>query len=375
MNHFVFVAVALSLASGRLAAAPPPGPRTFDGKHPIQRIHVTAVYFLPRGRRPLPDWQARVTYYARRLEAFHARESGGRSVLRVSVEPAPLQVALTPEQLRQNDDQNGIFWRTYEAAKKTLAWPRRGGADKDAFPILLVLSDINWRELDDFSRTRIVNGVPTHEGNVDKSGRHFPGAESGGARAVYFANEGFGYGLVSADGWRVPYSGSDCVVYHEGIGHAIGLPHPEPGDDSVMGTAQYRYWLNQSWLNAAQKQRLGFPDTAGARTPNDLFSAFTALPDPIAPVPGQPFVLRFTWPPNAAPVKNLVVETQTDLFGPWKACPVALTKLPPATIAFAFSRPTPVSYRVRVTLADSQTAELWGYFQVRAAAATDNEGN
>jgi hypothetical protein len=118
-----------------------------------------------------------------------------------------------------------------------LNWP----GERDGFPIILVLSEINWRELDDFTRTRSVDGETRHEGNVSGDGRHFPGAESGGARAFYDANRGIGVGLVSADGWRVPYSGSDCVVYHEGVGHAIGLPHPEPGDDSVMGFAQYRY--------------------------------------------------------------------------------------------------------------------------------------
>jgi hypothetical protein len=277
---------------------------------------------------------------------------------------------LTPEQLRRTDDQNGIFWRTYEAAKTALAWPRRDGADKNAFPILLVLSDINWRELDDFSRTRVVNGVPTHEGNVDKSGRHFPGAESGGARAVYFANEGFGYGLVSADGWRVPYSGSDCVVYHEGVGHTIGLPHPEPNDDSVMGTAQYRYWLNQTFLNREQKRVLGFPPAAAAKPPRDLFTAFTALPDPIVPVAGKPVVLRLTWPTGRPLVARLLVETQTDLFGPWTVRVDARGERVAEMVQLGpFSRPTPVSYRVRVTLADGQETELWGYFQVRAAAA------
>ena len=72
-----------------------------------------------------------------------------------------------------------------------------------------------------------------------------------------------GVGLVSGDGWRVPYSGSDCAVYHEGIGHPVGLPHPEPLDDSVMGTAQYKYWINQTWVNRSQKQALGWDDAGG----------------------------------------------------------------------------------------------------------------
>ncbi len=104
-------------------------------------------------------------------------------------------------------------------------------------PILLVLSEINWRELDDFRRTRLVDGVATFDGSIDADGRHFPGAESGGSRARYLPEEGVGLGLVSGDGWRVPYSGSDCAVYHEGVGHSVGLFHPKPEDHSVMGRA------------------------------------------------------------------------------------------------------------------------------------------
>ena len=59
----------------------------------------------------------------------------------------------------------------------------------------------------------------THEGNLAEDGRHFPVAESGGARVNYDAEKAHGVGLAHADGWRVPYSGSDCVIYHEGVGH------------------------------------------------------------------------------------------------------------------------------------------------------------
>ena len=91
--------------------------------------------------------------------------------------------------------------------------------------------------------------------------RHFPGAASGGARSLYQPDRGVGWGLVSGDGWRVPYSGTDCVVYHEGVGHPIGLPHPEPGDDSVMSLAQYKYWLNETWIDEPQKRKLGWQPT------------------------------------------------------------------------------------------------------------------
>ena len=333
--------------------------RTFDGKHDIRRVQVTVVYFVPRDRTPLSDWAERVRYFCRRIERFHARELQGESQLVVTMQKEPFHSERSCTELR-GGDRDFIFWQTLREVEARLGFGRRPDG---VFPILLVLSDINWRELDDFYRLRAVDGQ--FEGQII-AGRHFPGAESGGARALYFPQRGLAWGLVSADGWRVPYSGSDSVVYHEGVGHPIGLPHPEPGNDSVMSRAQYRYWLNETWIDDAQKRKLGWvaaPEKPAART--DLFSAFTAIPDPLSPKPGEPVSLRLTWPESAR-VRQCTVRLQTDLTGPWHEVPrhpggAAPTSLPIG----AFDRPTPVSYRVDAVLEDGQDVELWGYFQVR----------
>jgi hypothetical protein len=347
------------------------GSRTFDGKHDISTIDLTVVYFVPKDRTPLPDWRERVDYFMKRIDAFHRRESAGRSTLHILVHPRPLIVDRTSTKIR-GGDPNQTFDNTTSKARAALGWP----GTHQGFPILLVLSEINWRELDDFHRTRIVDGVAKHEGNMDAHGRHFPGAESGGARAVYDAGNAWGIGLVSADGWRVPYSGSDCVVYHEGVGHAIGLPHPDPADDSVMCFAQYHFWINQTWVTASQTKALGWTDGAETRTTsqpareaNDLFTAFTAIQAPIVPKPKEPVRLRLTWPPGAR-VQEVKVRLQTDLYGPWITLPIHASgeppREPPKELAIgAFDRPTPVSYRVDAGLQDGQTAEIWGYFQVK----------
>ena len=49
-----------------------------------------------------------------------------------------------------------------------LGWP----GQRDGFPILLVLSDINCAELDDFRRTILVAGEPKFDGTVEPDGRH-----------------------------------------------------------------------------------------------------------------------------------------------------------------------------------------------------------
>jgi hypothetical protein len=352
-------AALLGLACSQVAGAQ--SLHTFDGKYDISTIQLTAVYYVPKDRTPLPDWQERVNYFLHRLEAFHRRELDTQSALRISAPAEPFLSTKSVEELRKGD-RDAIFFMTVADVRARLKWP-----DKKAggFPILLVLSDINWRDLDDFRRLRRRNGRLEHEGAVASDGRHFPGADSGGARATYVAATGFGMGLVSADGWRVPYSGSDTVVYHEGIGHPIGLPHPDPLDDSVMGTAQYRYWLNETWINEKQKRALGWKPASVKRPGADLFSTFTAIPQPPVPAPGQDVALKFRWPDKAV-IRSLQVRVQTDLFGPWHSLPaVANAKTPSKIPLGAFDRRTPVSYRVNATLDDGQQVELWGYFQVR----------
>lgn len=356
--------IAVAIATGLLAYIPSAGaaetPHTFDGKHEITTIDLTVVYLVPKDRTPLADWRERVDYYVKRIEAFQTRESGGTSMLHTHVHPEPLVVDKTADELRGNNPDQ-TFFNSTGAAREALKWPGK----REGFPIILVLSEINWRELDDFHRTRVIDGKPTHEGNVAGNGRHFPGAESGGARATYLREPGMGVGLVSADGWRVPYSGSDCVIYHEGVGHAIGLPHPEPVDDSVMGVGQYHFWINQSRINKTQRKALGWPDADTKTAPTDLFTAFTAIPNPAVPKPDQPVSLDLTWP-DGAKVRDLKVRVQTELRGPWHTLPAVETGKPPATLALGhFGTPTPVSYRVDATLEDGQTVELRGYFQVK----------
>jgi Tol biopolymer transport system component len=345
-------------------------PHTADGRYEITAIDLTVVYLVPKDRRPLADWRERVDYFMRRIAAFHRRESGGKSALRIHVQPKPLVTAQTSGQIRGND-ANQTFDNSLGAARSASRWPGKS----DGFPILLVLSDINWRELDDFQRMAVVDGVPKFEGSVDAEGRHFPGAESGGSRASYLPEEGIGLGLVSGDGWRVPYSGSDSAVYHEAIGHPIGLQHTEPIDDSVMGVAQYRYWLNQTWVDRSQKLALGWliPDQEGAvkqadvKSKRDLFTALTALQSPTVPKPNQPVKLRFNWPAGAK-LRELKVRIQTELSGPWLALPAGSWDQTPAAVDLgSFDRPTPVSYRIDATLEDGQSVELWGYFKVEKA--------
>lgn len=335
---------------------------TWDGRHDTSRIDVTVVYFVPADRQPLPDWRDRVSYYGRRLEQFHEREFQGRSTLSTQVVEEPLISRRTTAELRQGD-ADAIFFATLREADERLAF---GRGDRDGFPILLVLSEINWRPLDDFYRVRPTDGGFVFEGN-EHDDEHFPGAASGGARATYLADRGVGWGLVSGDGWRVPYRGSDCVVYHEGCGHTVGLPHPEPADGSVMGLGQYRGWLSESWLDREQKIRLGWEPQDRPVTPQlRLFSVFRCLQQPRVPRPGEVVALAAEWPEGVT-VTSLRVRYQTAIETPWVDVPQSWEGDAPGKVTLAsFDRETPVSYRIEATTSDGATAELWGYFQVRS---------
>jgi hypothetical protein len=353
-------ALCLLLLAASMATAKP---TTFDGKHDISTVNLTVVYFVPKDRTPLPDWKERVDYYLKRIAAFHHRELDGISKIQPAVHPKPLISEQNTAFFRRGD-QDRTFFDTMDDIKARLKWKPD---PKNGYPVLLVLSDINWRELDDFTRLRVVDGKPTHEGNIAGNGRHFPGAESGGARATYNAKLGYGMGLVSGDGWRVPYcGGSDCVVYHEGLGHSLGLPHPKPIDDTVMGVAQYKYWINEAKLNHSQKLKFGWqPPATPPDLSRDLFTAFTATPTPIVPKAGTPVSLALKWPKDAV-VKSFQIRTQTELRGKWEVVKTNVIGKPPATVPLGtYPKPTPVSYRVDVELEDGQTSEIWGYFQVK----------
>ena len=58
----------------------------------------------------------------------------------------------------------------------------------------------------------------------------------------------WGVGVVTVEAWGAPgVQGSDCVAYHEGLGHTLNLPHPAARrDDCVMSHAQYNRGLMEA---------------------------------------------------------------------------------------------------------------------------------
>ncbi len=104
----IAAAIALACATPYHAAAQM---MTWDGKHPIDRIDATIVYFVPSDRTALLDWRERVEYYADRLSRFHEREFQGQSELRIEVIPEPMVSRSSTAQLRRGDADGGPVLR------------------------------------------------------------------------------------------------------------------------------------------------------------------------------------------------------------------------------------------------------------------------
>lgn len=78
----------------------------------------------------------------------------------------PLVSDKRTEEFRRGD-QNETCFKTMDEVQTALEWPPPSSR---GFPVLLVFSDFNRRELDDFKRQRVVDGQPVHEGfGTDKA--------------------------------------------------------------------------------------------------------------------------------------------------------------------------------------------------------------
>ena len=345
------------------------GIHVFGATDSIRKIDVEAVYYIPSDSEPLRDWHERLDYHLRRAQQFHQRELSGQSDLTYSIYPTPFIASATRFGFPQ-DDVNKFYWHTINEVWHSGKIQFKPGH----FPILLVFSDTNFSPAyDDWSRVCREDECfldPPHSkcaGYVTGNGEDRPGTRCGGARSVFWPEKHIGLGLVTADGWRVPIKGTDCVVYHEGIGHAIGLPHPEPIDNSVMGLAQYVDSINKTWIDEKQKLKLGWNTTEIDRS--DLFTGFELSHSPLNPSAEDTIAITASYP-SRFKMESIVAEIQTGIrepFQPLESPVIGLEgdrttvtwKL--GSIALNQSR----SYRVRIKTDMGAHESLWNHFKVR----------
>ncbi|RJP29977.1 MAG: hypothetical protein C4527_10895 [Candidatus Omnitrophota bacterium] len=343
--------------------------QVYNATDSIAVIDVQAVYYVPYDGEPLLDWRERVDYHMRRIQKFHTREFDGQSTINYTIYPSPFIASATKLGFPQ-DDVNRFFWNIVNEVWQS----GRLSFDPNAFPIILVFSDNNFSPAyDDWSRIcRVENCLypPPHSdcaGFVAQNGEDRPGTRCGGACSVFWPEKHMGFGLVTADGWRVPIKGTDCVVYHEGVGHAIGLPHPEPIDNSVMGLAQYVDSINKAWINNDQKLALGWKPSEINN--NNLFTQFEVSHSPTKPSATDSVQIIATFPKQTK-WKSIRAEIQQALREPFRQIePVEITKhengfqarwtIPP------IGKNQSLAYRVRLTTEAGEQEEIWDYFKIR----------
>ncbi len=341
----------------------------FNGDDAIDEIDVQVVYYIAQGAVPLPDWRERVNYHLERSKKFHQREFAGQSRFTYNIMAGPFVASATPNGFPQ-DDVNTFYWQIMNEVRHSGAVAWRDGA----FPILLVMADCNFSPgYDDWMRacdpTRCFLGPPHSrcDGFVISNGEDRPGTRAGGSRSVYWPDKHIGLGLVTADGWRVPIKGTDGVTYHEGIGHAIGLPHPEPINNSVMGLAQYVDSIQAAWVDDDQKQALNWTPTQIDRS--DLFSTFSVYHEPTRPTT-ESAVRLYAQLPREFKIESIICEVQYGLRLPFEALPkpvrfhdaesqYAIWGLPP------MRNHQGLAYRIRVVTQDGASEQIWHYLQVR----------
>lgn len=338
---------------------------TVGGGHDISRIQLLGVYYLPPGRLPMPDWRERLAYYLSRAAKFHERELAGQSRIAWKIHATPFVPATPP----RSKDVNDWFWRIAGDVRRKVAVP----APTHGFPIVLIFADTNFCPgYDDWNRTCNPKKCickphgNSCQGHVTNTGEERPGTSCGGSRAVYAKSLHIGIGVISGDGWRVPAKGSDCVAYHEGIGHTIGLPHPDPINDTVMGLAQYRTSLNNAILDDAQKRLLGWAPVPIERT--DLFSTFSTDHAPLAPVVGEAVVIAATFAAGRVPA-SVSAQYQTWL-GEWTTLPAPRRVPTPRGARLEWTLPRFdescfVSYRIFAENSPAEREQQWSLFRVR----------
>ncbi len=381
MNHFGFntmrtlLITAFNLflftfsANAQNAESLPAGMHVYGATDSIETIHAGVVYYVPFDGEPLLDWRERVEYHMRRAQKFHQREFSGQSNLIYSIYPSPF-IASTARDGFPKDDVNKFYWHIINEV-----WHSGKIQFKpDCFPIVLVLSDINfapgyddWTRVYDRSNGFFEPPYDFCDGYIRGDGEDRPGSRCGGSRSVFWPEMHIGLGLVTADGWRVPIKGTDCVVYHEGLGHAIGLPHPEPIDNSVMGLAQYEDSIEKTWIHEGQKKSLGWLREGIDHT--DLFSTFDVSHSPIKPSPQDQVTITASFN-SRYKIKKIIAEVQTALREPFQFLGKGIVKTEKgftrvSWIMKPLESNQSAAYRVRIETMCGEREELWHYYKVR----------
>ncbi|MHC5023540.1 MAG: hypothetical protein ACYTGG_06460 [Planctomycetota bacterium] len=222
--------------------------RMLLSREPLRVCRVTAVYLVPRDKRPIDRWQSRLARALRAVCDFWEAEL--ERAVRFELAAAPRGVeGMMPERGYQVAEEG--FWRAVVSeSHRAASVPRPAPGVLD---VLVVFVEGQQRNGGGSAAGRI-EGAPV----ALISGEVIPYLYPDGMPHPETVTDPLGRGEVAWD-W-----GLGCTA-HE-LGHAFGLPHPRPGDASMMSGGWIR-GLRNAKLNARQKQLLFEPaENAGYLT-------------------------------------------------------------------------------------------------------------
>ncbi len=196
----------------------------------------------------------------------------------------------------------------------------RFGRDKSsAFSILLVLSEINWRPLDDFYRPRQDEGKLVFEEISTATGTS--GSGPGGAAGEALLSGRGGGASSCGDGWRVPYWARTGVDSSRG-----GRPHGRTAASRAGERFRHESAVQCRAGSASRGSTTTRSSGSAGRSPRrrSTVSGISAPPSGPSPSPrlrpGRADRAPAR-PAGRAQVASLRVRVQTDVLGPWVDVP------------------------------------------------------
>lgn len=190
-----------------------------DPETKLERVRLSAVYFIPRDRQGLaaPDWRETLQKALEETRAFHRLQFSGRSKLEYTIIETPL-----------TGEREGLF---YDGTDTNRGNPQA------------------WRSIQQEVDRRL-GRLPMDQDALHARLILYEGVGAlGGERAI----------LVSSGYLRTPYAAS--TVYHE-LGHVFGLPdayeygHGTPLDEDIMGLGRTRP-IGEVYLSEQAKRGMG----------------------------------------------------------------------------------------------------------------------
>ncbi|MBW3595825.1 MAG: hypothetical protein KY475_00965 [Planctomycetes bacterium] len=271
----------------------------------IRHVRLKAVYLVPKDRTPSAGWQDDLTNILPRLKNFHEREfrtARGGEFSKMSLElHGPVTGAKSTDgyrdlgddfygkmvrEVRELDRAGGLTHPVYESASV------EDQAGPPSVTVYLIFADWGLEDVapashyqkclwDEAAHDYVCHGEPPSARDwLDERGYFVGGnapagydlsdiSQAGGSQARFWGIDdelgAYGAGIVTEEGWKHPeIEGTAVVAYHEGPGHSLGMPHPEPEaanarNPGVMGLALYNSTLEDAYIEPSILREMAPP--------------------------------------------------------------------------------------------------------------------